>query len=227
MIIGTGLLAKSFFEYDRDDVVYLCSGVSNSSEINESAFAREAQLVQKFVSSEKKIVYFSSCFTSLPGFNTPYYAHKRRMEECVKGAKQSLIFRLPQVVGRNSNPYTLINSFSNSILKNEKVKILKSKRNLIDVEDVVKVVSYYINNLCTDGPFSRVENVANPLNYDVKDIYIELTTVLKRTENFIELDVHQHVPEIKLSPSILEIYKICKIEFDDQYLRKTLRKHSV
>ena len=46
MVVGTGLLAKAFLEYENDDnIIVFASGVSNSKEISREEFDREKLLL--------------------------------------------------------------------------------------------------------------------------------------------------------------------------------------
>ena len=53
MIIGNGLIASLFNEYDKENVVFFASGVSNSSETRREEFLREENLIQKILSESQ------------------------------------------------------------------------------------------------------------------------------------------------------------------------------
>ena len=62
MVIGNGLLGKSMSLFvDHDDVLIFASGVSNSKENRPSEYEREFNLLHKFLGTEQKIIYFSTC----------------------------------------------------------------------------------------------------------------------------------------------------------------------
>ena len=64
MIIGNGLLAQAFSEYNNnDEILIFASGVSNSLEEKESEFDREAKLLKSVITNypDKTMVYFSTC----------------------------------------------------------------------------------------------------------------------------------------------------------------------
>ena len=64
MIIGNGLIANVFGDYkENDNYVIFASGVSDSTNMDESAFKREEQLLNEITTlyKEKIIIYFSTC----------------------------------------------------------------------------------------------------------------------------------------------------------------------
>ena len=77
-----------------------------------------------------------------------------------------MIVRLPQIVGNNNNnKHTLTNSLYNNILKNKKLSIWKgSVRNLIDIDDIKKILKKYFNSKYK--PCSTI-NIFNPYSVDV------------------------------------------------------------
>ena len=57
-----------------------------------------------------------------------------------------MIFRLPQIIGKNGNKNNIINFFKNKLINQELIEVQKnSKRSIIDIEDVVQVVNKFIN----------------------------------------------------------------------------------
>jgi hypothetical protein len=84
MIVGNGLIANAFDEYkDNDDIIIFSSGVSKSSEILESEFERERLLILKYLSYNKRFIYFSTCSISDNSKVTPYIRHKIDMENII------------------------------------------------------------------------------------------------------------------------------------------------
>ena len=64
MIVGNGLLAKSFMHYkDDNNIVIFASGVSNSTTLLEIDCLREQKLLKVTISMNKNktIIYFSIC----------------------------------------------------------------------------------------------------------------------------------------------------------------------
>jgi len=145
MVIGNGLIATAFKSYvDNDKVVIFASGVSNSSETNDETFFKESTLLRGTLkkNKDKIIVYFSSVF-NCDRNKLVYMNHKRHMEEIISNSPNKfIILRLPQVIGAGGNPNTLVNFMVNKLKNNETIDVYKkAKRNLLDVEDVEKIVS--------------------------------------------------------------------------------------
>lgn len=113
MIVGNGLLASAFSPewVSTHNAVLFASGVSNSHESQPEAFQREADLLSSHLERcSGAFIYFSTCSISDPDRAASFYAkHKLAMERRVAQHPEHLILRLPQVVGRTSNPNTLTN----------------------------------------------------------------------------------------------------------------------
>ena len=130
MIIGHDDIASALS--NRKDRLYLASGVSNSSEIRESQYTREKNLLLK---QDKKlhIVYFST-LAVLYG-NNRYVRHKREMEELIKQEfPRYAIMRLGNITW-GTNPHTLINYFRLQLKKGKSIKIQDTFRYIIDKDE--------------------------------------------------------------------------------------------
>ena len=104
MIIGHGDIASVLME--RDDLLFFASGVSNSSEIRESEYQREIDLLLS-QPKDAHLVYFSSL--AIFYSQTRYTTHKRVMEEIIKrNFRKYTIIRLGNI-SWGINPHTLIN----------------------------------------------------------------------------------------------------------------------
>jgi len=68
MIIGSGILANAVKLYDKEDVVFFASGVSNSLEKAPAEFEREISLLKSVISQnpDKKLIYFSTSVFMIP-----------------------------------------------------------------------------------------------------------------------------------------------------------------
>lgn len=156
MIVGKGLLAHAFEPYfrERSDVIVFASGVSNSLETRPDEFAREAALLRQRLDLEtKRFIYFSSCgVTAVESELTPYMRHKRSMESLVLSAPHGLVLRLPQVVGRTENQHTLTNFLRDRIISGEHFTVwAHAERNLIDIDDIVKIGVMLATELPTEA----------------------------------------------------------------------------
>ncbi|MFA7083371.1 MAG: NAD-dependent epimerase/dehydratase family protein [Arcobacteraceae bacterium] len=164
--IGNGLMAKAFINSSANNCLFFCSGVSNSNENNKDGFFREKKLLQGIISchQNKIFIYFSSILAASE--ENAYYKHKLEMESIVSSSTPKyLILRLPQVAGRVLNN-TLLPSFINDIYYGKIITIYKhAKRAIIDVDDVVKIVDFLIDqdinneilNICPGYSFSPLE----------------------------------------------------------------------
>lgn len=109
MVIGNGLLAKTFETYHAsNDVLIFASGVSNSKETNPEAFKRELALLKATIQNypKAKLVYFSTASITDASVNTSAYVqHKIALENYIKSTTTNyLILRVSNVVGVNGNP---------------------------------------------------------------------------------------------------------------------------
>ena len=146
MIVGGGLIAKAFSKkYENDDsVIIFASGVSNSEENNISNFTRERNLLLHFLYKHPnlKFIYFSTILIDYK--HNPYYAHKKEMEDLIKGnSKNYLIVRVPQLIGVSGNNNNLINYLITNIKNGINIDVYGDvKRALLDVGDLVNFIGY-------------------------------------------------------------------------------------
>src|SRR5579863_4210635 len=99
MVIGNGLLARSFSKYrSLNAFLVFASGVSNSKSSGDEDFGRERDLLTASIGNnpDKRIIYFSTSSVNDPDLAaTPYIRHKIAMEELVQDQALSYhIFRL-------------------------------------------------------------------------------------------------------------------------------------
>ncbi len=135
MIIGNGDIASALMgrvEEHRKTRTYFASGVSNSKETRESEYEREASLLME-QPKDKHLVYFSSL--SVFYKDSRYTKHKKMMERLVKDHFLGYtIVRLGNITW-GTNPHTLINHFSDSIVGGKPINILDTTRYIIDEEE--------------------------------------------------------------------------------------------
>lgn len=179
MIIGNGQLAKAFNGLELQNVVIFASGVPNSNCTDEAQFERERKLLTSVMKAHphKTLVYFSSCALSSEAYpKNRYYQHKEQMEVLVKTSSEYFIFRIPQLFGELKNHNTLINYLYFKIINKEPFTIYNDAyRYVIDIEDVVRLVSHYI----TSNPMYRAIDIANPHRYSV----VEIVEILEALTN--------------------------------------------
>ena len=134
MIVGKGDIASIL--NDREGAIFFASGVSKSTETNESEFWREIQLLDSQDKS-KCIFYFSSIAIDDITKNSDYLAHKRKMELFIKSNFENYnIIRIGNITWGN-NPNTFINYIKNKIKKGEPVEIKDEFKYLIDKEQLI------------------------------------------------------------------------------------------
>lgn len=179
MVIGNGLLAKSFSKYkDDNQVIIFASGVSNSKEVNPESFKREMDLLRSITNKDALLVYFSTCSIYDWTFNsTPYVSHKLNMEALISSIfPRSIVFRIPTVVGNTDNPNTFFSFFKNQINSGEKIIISPgTTRYLIGVDELVDTLSPLIDELKNDE-----EKIRNKINvaFDNKTEALHLATMM-------------------------------------------------
>lgn len=224
MIIGNGLLAKSFCSYDDNDVLIFASGVSNSLEDKAGEFDRERILLLQCLAdfSDQRFVYFSTCSIYEPiTQHSPYVCHKIEMEQIIiEKSKDYAIFRLPQVVGLGGNKSTLLNFLTTSITSQKHFEVWKgSSRNFIDVEDIVKIVKVILER----SYLNSVVNIASPYNYKMLEVVkiVESELDLKGVYTVVEAGVSYNIPIAKM----LNMYGSVDSIFGGSYLRKLLHKY--
>ncbi|MFC7346659.1 NAD-dependent epimerase/dehydratase family protein [Chryseobacterium zhengzhouense] len=171
MIVGKGLIASLFTDYDREDVIFFASGVSNSLETNEEEFLKEENLVRSTIAENvgKIFIYFSTCSiydSSKTG--SDYVLHKLKMEQIIKkSSDRFLILRVSNAVGNGGNPNLLMNYIVNAVKNNETINVhTQATRNLIDVEDIRNITF----NLLEKMSLNRIANVAYIRNYSILEI---------------------------------------------------------
>lgn len=225
MIEGRGMIAKAFFNYkESKDFFIFASGVSNSQELDINEFAREEKLLLDKLTcySESVFIYFSTCsIYDSSMINSEYVKHKLAMEKLIESKHSSFyIFRLPQVVGRTESP-TIINYLYQKINTNELFDLWdNSTRNLIDVEDVFKIVDYIIQKKVY---LNQIINVASPTNIKIKNLVLIVENILNKKGNYriVDKGIAYEIDISKIEP----ILKYLQIIFDEKYFKKTILKY--
>ena len=223
MIIGNGLLAKSFANFDSDDFLIFVSGVSNSLETDPFEFLREETLLRDSLKNNPslKLIYFSTCSIYDASKKLSLYVlHKLKMEKIIEeNAQDYIIYRVGNVIGHGGNRNTLFNFLVNKIKNSESFKLYKNaKRPLIDVNDI----SLYFN---TDKYRSskKIVDISYPYQFTLTEIVVEI-------ESFFNIkSLHDEVEEgdeydITFAPETI-------IFFEDKnpkhYLKEMVRKYAI
>lgn len=165
MIVGHGDIASVLGKVDKYNVTFFASGVSNSQEEREEAYAREKKLLEE-QSIYHKLVYFGSL--SVFYSDTRYARHKREMEVLVQGRfPQYAIIRLGNITW-GDNPHTLINFIRGKIKKNEPFEIRDEYRYIIDKEEFLywmKLIPPWNCEMNLTGRRMKVAEIVNEYGY--------------------------------------------------------------
>lgn len=148
MVVGNGLLATAFKDfYDDSKILIFASGISNSRETEEMAYKREVNLINQNLELGLKFVYFSTVSIYDQSLkNSTYVKHKIEIEKHISScSSEYLIFRLPTLIGKTSNPHTLANYLFNSIQNEQLITVFNNAcRYIIDVDDISILLSQII-----------------------------------------------------------------------------------
>lgn len=226
MVAGNGLIAKKFEKYkDNDSFIIFASGVSNSKSTDSEEYERETTLLQKYTDQypDKTLVYFSTCSINDPAESqSDYIAHKRQTEQYIRTrVKRFIIFRVSNLVGRSSNPNTILNFVVHHIKGGINFTLwMQAGRNLIDVDDFYAIADHIIQ----DGQFvNQTVNVANPNNYSIKEIVTAAEAHLQKKAHYIPIDKGSDT-SIDIS-GIAQIVSELNISFTEAYLPNLLHKY--
>jgi nucleoside-diphosphate-sugar epimerase len=205
----------------RHACVVFASGVSNSTETDPAAFAREEALLREHLDDPRTLLYFSSCGVA-DAFEAqrPYIRHKQAMEDLVR-ANGGRIIRLPQVVGHTDNPHTLTNYLRDRILRGEHFDLwAKAERNLVDVDDVARILGALLDDWPRD---MQTIAVACPVSTPMPRLVPVFEQVLGRKANFTSLDLGRPMPiDAALAH---DIARRLRIDFGDGYLERVIGKY--
>jgi nucleoside-diphosphate-sugar epimerase len=174
MVVGNGLIARSFHDFaENEDVIIFASGVSNSLSRDASAYQREKDLIDRYKSSKMLFVYFSTISVLAPCMQeSAYVIFKKEMEQYIAEQFQRyIIFRLPNLVGRSDNPNTLTNFIAHQIVRGNKLEIHKhATRYLLDVDHMAMICRYFINNGQPNKTYDIVLNNKTTISAIVKEL---------------------------------------------------------
>lgn len=221
MVIGNGLIAKKFVNYDDSNIVFFASGVSNSLEISESEFTKEKIILNNIILNNMNtvLIYFSS--TSIYYNRNRYVLHKIEIEEIIKNSGINFfIFRLPQVLGKGGSKNNLINFLINQITQRNPFKIYNTERSIIDIDDVFNIV------------IKSIESYPPCKTFDISGIeFCKVTEIVSIIEKCLNLKSNYSIVDegskniYKLNSSEIEtIISELKIN-KDLYIKNTIEKY--
>jgi nucleoside-diphosphate-sugar epimerase len=226
-LVGSGLLARAFAQVCQEiprSFIY-AAGVSNSSCRDEREFDRERVRLDAALEAGRDataFVYFSTCSIADPDSRqSRYVQHKKEMENLVSTHRQPLIIRLPQVAGSSPNPHTLLNYLYARVSRSERFAVWKNaRRNVIDIEDVVKIVRAMLEDSRTRHV---TVNVANLRFYSIAQIVREMEKVTGKAAIVDELEkgVAYEIDLEYMRP----IAEALGLRFDNEYLPHVIDKY--
>jgi len=210
MVIGSGLMAKTFASYKNSkEVLIFASGVSNSTETDSQEFLREFNLLKKTIATypDFKLIYFSTLSIEDKAVqDRPYIKHKLLLENYIKkNVSRYLIARVSNVVGPGGNSHTIINYFVNAIKNEERIEVWQlAERNIIGNKEV----KFITDALLMLNIENRVINIASNKSLLVTEIVSEIELFLKKKANAIFIPkgniLNIDVSEIASELAILE-----------------------
>ena len=179
MIIGRGLIATAFTNslFDTPPYVVFASGVSNSTERDPMAYARELALLDTYFIKNTTLIYFSTTSIFDPTkVASPYIQHKIGIENRIKEQAESyIIARLPILIGHTPNPHTLINFLVGAIRDKRPIELhTKACRHILDIDDLVPVLMRY----SFDKDIRQTINIPGSEKITVPQLVTKLQAVL-------------------------------------------------
>jgi len=224
LIIGKGMLAQAFEEYQcNDKVLILASGVSNSRETDILEFERERRLLDNIIKKQenKLLVYFSTCSMYDPEAKvTLYVKHKLKMEKLIQDkSKYFLILRVSQILGKSKNN-TLVNYLYDHINYGKHFYVWEnSNRNLIALPEVVKISKKLIDD---ERYHNQIYHIANSYYLDISELVDIFETVLEKKANCTMINKGS---KYKIIPSdVHSVIDSLNIDFNEDYYYNNLKK---
>jgi nucleoside-diphosphate-sugar epimerase len=224
MVIGNGLIASAFMQYNNDEnVIIFTSGVSNSKNVKIEEFEREINLIKKYINLDKKLIYFSTCSISDSSRESDYIKHKIFMEDFIKKNHNNyIIFRLPIVIGKSDNKNTFFNNIKSKIIKGDVITIYANMtRYLIDIDDISNILPTLINNnnfknYTMDICFNNREKILDIVHHmeELLNIKSEKKLIYDELGN-LQIDNNDFISKIN------EI----GYQYDTNYTKKVIKKY--
>ena len=110
------IFSKKFKKYlnflKKNQIVIYVAGISNSSEKNPIKLKREIKEIRKFCKIYREKLIYISTYSIIDNnrLKKQYVKNKIKIKKIIrKKIKRYVIIRLPEIVGKNNNPYTLTN----------------------------------------------------------------------------------------------------------------------
>jgi nucleoside-diphosphate-sugar epimerase len=228
-VVGNGFLGNKFKKYNsflkKKKLIIYVAGVSNSNEKNLKNLKRDINKLYQFIKNNKKnkIIYISSCSIFDPNRKKSLYLrNKLKIEKLIKkNCNDYIIIRLPEIVGKNKNKYTLTNYFYNKINNSLPFTLyINSKRNILDVDDAVKLIFHFLKKKTK----LKYLNIANIKFINPKKIIEIMEQIVNKKAKYIiskkkliNWSINNNVNS--------DLLKKTKIKIGKDYLNKILSKY--
>tara|TARA_B000000460_G_scaffold35875_1_gene22335 strand:- start:31 stop:738 length:708 start_codon:yes stop_codon:yes gene_type:complete len=229
---GSGFIAKNLKRIKLrklKKVVIYAAGVSNSKSKDKKKFLRERKKIQTFLNNHNKehLFIYISTISVLDNYlkKDNYTRNKIIIENLIKKSLNNfLILRLPQIVGKSNNPHTLTNFIYRKILSEQRFKVWSNvKRNLIDIDDLIKIVKQIISTKLKPG---NVINILNPNSIYVEEIVNIMGDIVKKNPKYILLEYKpKKKGNLKIQSSSKFNLNIKKYFKDKNYFKNILKKY--
>lgn len=225
MVIGRGVIANRFVDYELQAKHLIFAGSVNDSAIRVEEIQEEEIAITNALSANPEItfVFFSSCSILDPNLGgTPYVQHKVRMEKLIcASAKKFLIFRLPQVLGRCEVKSSLVNYLVDAIFNQRSFQLWQNaQRNLIDIDDVHEIIGEVLKR---NVSLNKIINIASEQQTSIFELVREIEEFTKLPANYVLVNKGGGY-EIDVS-EIKTILSDLKIDFGNGYIRNSLNRY--
>ena len=154
-----------------------------------------------------------------------YTRNKIIIENLIKKRLSNfLILRLPQIVGKSNNPHTITNFIYKKVLLEQRFKVWSNvKRNLIDIDDLIKIVKQIISTKLKPG---NVINILNLNSIYVEEIANMMGEIVKKKPRYILIKYKPKMKgNLKIKSNSKFNLKIAKYFKNKKYYRRVLKKY--
>ena len=148
------------------------------------------------------------------------------MEQLIKNNfNKYIIVRLPEIIGFNTNKKNLINFLYQKIINNFRFRLWdNAKRNIIDIDDAIKIFFYFVNKIRKYKKINLEVNIANTRFYRVQNIVKVIEKITLKKAIYSKIRTGYLYWNIKNTFN-LRVFNNLNIRFDKNYLEKVLKKY--
>ena len=229
-IIGDGFIGKSLYKIKKDlirtNYIIYAAGISHSKTKSKRNLNKELSLFKIFSKNNfsKKVIYISTAdATNNISNKSLYVKNKIKIEKLIKKKfKNYIILRLPQIIGKSKNKNTLINYFYFNIKNSKPLVLIKNfKRNVLDIDDILKLIKIIVYSKKTKN---KVIILSNRYSVQPIDIVKIFEKKLNKIVNFKFKKIKKQIWPLYYQKNA-HYFRKAKITFDRNYLLKTINKY--